>query len=226
MSTYPSAFSDSSRKDIRDFFQMSIEFTLRIQNEIIALMLTQGVYLKHPQLAIDNKIDFVSSLNYFNGLFGGSRPLNTPEIANLSRIIHRAQFSKMIFVTFSKLASKKNLVQHFSKGRDGIEKVLNSLQEVLDNENIPVSASGDYKIFDVELAPFSDKLMLFFINTCLGIFCFTMVSQAMTSSLRTDVIYKLNKISNDMRKYYGLGLLLAAKENWLEHPLQAVNRKV
>ena len=226
MSTYPIALSDCTRNDVRDHFQVNIAFSVKIQNEIVALMLSQGVYLKHPQVEIDSDVEFADTMIYLNGFFGGSRPLNSAEIANLSRIVHRAQFSKMVFVTFSKLANAKELKQHFSKGRDGIKKVLDSLQEVLEKENIPISASGDYKISDVEMSPFSDKLMLFFVNTCLGIFCFAMINQSMTSSLRTDIVYKLGKISDDMKKYYGLGLLLAIKEKWLEQPPQAVDRKV
>lgn len=226
MSTYPHALSDCTRNDIRDHFQVNIAFSIKIQNEIVELMLSQGVYLKPPQVAIDSEVEFADNFMYLNGFLGGSRPLNAPEIANVSRIIHRAQFSKMVLVTFSKLAQTKDLKQHFGKGRDGIEKVLNSLQEVFENENIPFSASGDYQISNVEISPFSDKLMLFFVNTCLGIFCFSMISQAMTSSLRTDIVSKLGKISDDMKKYYGMGLLLAIKEKWFEQPPQAVDRKV
>jgi hypothetical protein len=226
MSTYPMALSDCTRKDVRDHFQTNIEFTLTTQNEMVDLMLSLGVYLRPPQVAIDKQVDFADTIFYLNGFFGGSRPLNTAEIANLSRIIHRAQFSKMIFVTFSKLAKAKELQQHFSKGRDGIEKVLVSLQEVLEEENIPMSASGDYEISSVEISPFSDKLMLFFVNTCLGIFCFAMVGQAITSSLRTDIVFKLGKISDDMKKFYGQGLVLAIKEKWFEQPPQIVDRKV
>jgi hypothetical protein len=226
MSTYPSAISDCTRSDVRNHFQKNIAFSVNIQNKLVDLMLSQGVYLKPPQVAIESELEFADSMTYLNGFFGGSRPLNTAEVSNLSRIVHRAQFSKMVFVTFSKLAKEKKLKQHFSNGRDGIEKVLDSLQEVLDKENIPISASGDYKISDVDFSPFSDKLMLFFVNTCLGIFCFTMVNQAMTSSLRTDIVSKLGEISDDMKKYYGLGLLLAIKEKWFEQPPQGVNRKV
>jgi ferritin-like metal-binding protein YciE len=226
MSTYPIALSDSTRNDVRNHFQENIAFSVKIQNEIVDLMLLKGIYLRPPQVAIDGEVEFADSFMYLNGFLGGSRPLNTAEIANVARIIHRAQFSKMIFVTFSKLAQTKDLKQHFSKGRDGIEKVLDSLQEVFEKENIPFSASADYQITDVEMSPFSDKLMLFFVNTCLGIFCFTMVSQGKTSSLRTDIISKFGKIADDMEKYYGLGLLLAIKEKWLEQPPQAVDRKV
>ncbi|MFC4797788.1 DUF3231 family protein [Neobacillus sp. GCM10023253] len=226
MSTYPIALSDCTRNDVREHFQKNIAFFVKIQNELLDLMLSQGVYLSPPQVAIDNEVEIADSMLYLNGFFGGSRPLNAPEIANLSRIVHRAQFSKMVFVTFSKLAQTKDLKQHFSKGRDGLQKVLDSLQEILEKENIPISASGDYKISDVEMSPFSDKLMLFFTNTCLGIFCFAMISQAMTSSLRTDIVSKLDKISEDMKKYYGQGLLLAIKEKWFEQPPQVVNRKV
>lgn len=226
MSTYSSALSDSTRKDIRNFIQLNMDFYMEIQNEIVNIMLDKSVYLKPPQVTMDNQLEFVDNITYLSGLFDGSRSVNAAEIANLSRVIHRAQFSKMIFVTFRKIATKKNVKKHFGKGRDVLENTLDSLEEVLEKENIPISASGDYKIYDVEMSPFSDKLMLFFVNTCLGVFCFTMVSQGMTSSLRSDIVYKFTKISDEMKKYYGQGLLLAIKEKWIEEPPQAVDRKV
>ena len=226
MSTYPSALSDCSRRDVREFFQIVINFSMETQNELVDLMVSKGVYLKPPQIVLENELDFVDSKKYLSGIFDDSRPLNAAEITNLTRIIHRAHFSKMIFVSFSKLANSKGNKQYFSKGRDKIEYVQNSIQEIFEKENIPISASGDYLIFDVEKSPFSDKLMLFFVNVCLGMFCFAMIGQAMNSSVRSDIIYKLTKISNKLRKYYGEGLLLMIKENWLEEPPQAIDRKV
>jgi hypothetical protein len=223
LSTYPSALSDCTRKDVRSFFQTSLEFNIMIQNEIVDLMLSKGIYLRPPQVAIENIVDFIDEKKYLSGLFGGSRPVNTAEIANISRIIHRAQFSKMIFVAFSKLASSKELGIHFSKGRDEIQKVLDSLGEILEKENIPISASSDFKILDAEVSPFSDKLMLFFVNTCLGVFCFTMISQATTSSFRSDIVLKTSKIMNDMKQYYGDGLKFMIKEGWLEKPPQSID---
>lgn len=224
--TYPSAFPDCTRKDIRIYFQKAIEFTVKIQNEITDLMLSQGIYLKSPQVAMDHTVDLVDEMNYLNGLLGGSRPVNAAEIANLSRILHRARFSKMILVTFSKLATHKDVKKHFSKGSDSLEKVLESLGEVFEKENIPYSASGDYNIFEARNSPFSDKLMLFFVNTCLGMFCFIMINQALTSSLRTDIVTKFTMISSQMKKFYGKGLLLTITEKWLEQPPQALDRKV
>lgn len=226
MITYPSAFSDSTRKDIRAIFQGAIEFVLQIQNEMTELMLSKGVYLKPPQIAMDHIIDMVGHMNYLNGLFGGSRPVNAAEIANLTRIIHRAQFSKMILVTFGKLAKAKDLKQHLSKGNQSLEKVTSSLQEIFDKENIPVSASGDFNIYDVTESPFSDKLMMFFVNTCLGMFCFIMINQAMTSSLRSDIVTKFTNISDEMKKFYGKGLILTITEKWLEQPPQVIDRKI
>lgn len=226
LSTYPSAFPDCTRKDVRNLFQKAIEFTVQIQNEITDLMLSQGIYLKSPQVAMDHTVDLVDEMKYLNGLFGGSRPVNAAEIANLSRVIHRARFSKMILVTFSKLASHKDVKKHFSKGRDALEKVLETLGDVFEKENIPYSASGDYNIFEVRNSPFSDKLMLFFVNTCLGMFCFVMINQALTSSLRTDIVTKFTMISNQMKMFYGKGLLLTITEKWLEQPPQALDRKI
>lgn len=226
MNTYPSALSDSTRKDVRNHLQVNLEFSLKMQNEIMDLMLSQGVYLKPPQVAMDNELEFVKTKKYLIGLLGGSRPVNAAEIANLSRIIHRAQFAKMIFVAFSKVATAKEIIQHFGNGRDVIEKVLDSLQVILEKENIPISASGDYKTFDVEVPPFSDKLMLFFVNTCLGMVCFTMLCQAMTSSLRSDIVFGFSGIMDDMKKYYGKGLTISIKEKWLEQPPQAVDRRI
>ena len=226
LSTYPAAFPDCTRKDVRNYFQNAMEFTIQMQNEITDLMLSQGVFLKSPQVAMDHTVDLVDEMKYLNGLFGKSRPVNAAEIANLSRVIHRARFSKMVLVTFSKLASHKDVKQHFSKGRDALEKVLETLGDVLEKENIPYSASGDYNTFDVKHSPFSDKLMLFFVNTCLGMFCFIMINQALTSSLRTDIVTKFTMISTQMKKFYGKGLLLTITEKWLEQPPQVLDRKL
>ncbi|MDR3602315.1 MAG: DUF3231 family protein [Desulfosporosinus sp.] len=225
LTTFASAIADCTRKDVRNYFQMSLEFTLNMQNDIIDLMLSKGVLLRSPQIAIDNVIDFVDEKKYLSGFLGDIRPINVAEITNLSRIIHRAQFSKMIFLAFSKIAKSKEIGLYFSKGRDEIQKVLNLLHEVLDKENIPVSAASDYVIYDIDMSPFSDRMMLFFTNMCLGIFCFNMVSQAMTSSFRSDIVFKLTKIMSDMKQFYGEGLKLAIKEGWLERPYQSINRE-
>ena len=225
LSTFSSAISGCTRKDVRNYFQMSLEFTLNMQNDINDLMLSKGVCLRSPQIAIDNVVDFVDDNKYLSGFLGSIRPINVAEIANLSQIIHRAQFSKMIFVAFGKIATSKEIGLHFRKGRDEIQKVLDSLQGVLEKENIPVSASSDYVIFDIDVSPFSDKLMLFFVNTCLGIFCFNMVSQAMTSSFRSDIVLKVSKIMSGMMQFYGEGLKLTIKEGWLEQPPQSINSK-
>lgn len=226
LSTYPSALPDCTRKEIRDYFQGAIKFAVDIQNDITDLMLQQGIFLKSPQVAMDHTVDLVDEMKYLNGLFGGSRPVNAAEIANLSRVIHRARFSKMVLVTFSKLATHKDVKEYFTKGVDALKKVLDTLEDVLDKENIPYSASGDFNFFEVKNSPFSDKLMLFFVNTCLGMFCFTMINQALTSSLRSDIVTKFTMVSTQMKKYYGKGLLLTITEKWLEQPPQALDRKV
>ncbi|MEH6988223.1 DUF3231 family protein [Cytobacillus firmus] len=224
LSTYPSALGESTRKDIRDYFEITLKFTLKIQNEIVDLMLSKDIYPKPPKIKLDDRIDFARSIIYLNGFRGGSRALNAPEIANLSRLIHRAQFSRNIFATFSHISQRNEMKDHFSKGRAMAEDVLRSLQEVMNKENIPVSSAKELTQFDVDIPPFSEKMMLFFVNTCIGIFCFTMISQAMTSSLRSDIIIKLLSISKNMSLYYGKGLMIAIKQKWLEQPPQAAER--
>ena len=41
MSTYPIAISDCTRKDVREHFQNNISFSVKIQNEMVELMLSQ-----------------------------------------------------------------------------------------------------------------------------------------------------------------------------------------
>ncbi|WP_368502953.1 DUF3231 family protein [Alkalihalophilus sp. As8PL] len=226
MTTYSSALSDCTNQAVRSYFQMSLEFTTHIQNEVMNLLISKGVYIEPPQVSLDPKIEVVESKKYLSELLSEHRPLNVAEIANLTRITHRAQFSKMIFVAFSKIVTSKEMKKHFNKGRNELQDVLDSLQEVLEKENIPVSASGYYKIYDIESSPFSEKLMLFFVNTCLGMFCFIMIGQAMNSSLRTDILAKLTKVSLKFRKYYAEGLFLTIENHWLEEPPQAVDRKI
>ena len=226
LSTYPSALSDSTRKDVRSFFQNCIDFTMNIQNEITDFMLVNGLYSKPPQVAMQKGVEFVESKKYLSNLLSGHRSLNAAEISNLYRIIHRAQFSKMVFVTFGRMAKSQKVKKYFSKGRDSIENVGRTLQGILETENIPISSSGDFTFYEVEDSPFSDKLMIYFVNLCIAMFCFIMLGQALNSSLRTDLQVKLTTISAGFRKYYGEGLLLTIEENWLEEPPQAIDTKI
>ncbi|AST91022.1 MULTISPECIES: DUF3231 family protein [Sutcliffiella] len=226
LTTYPSALSDCTRKDTRNYFHTALETTIQLQDETVELMLEKGIYLKPPQLTFEKKVEFVDSKKYLSKSLSEARALNAAEIANITRIIHRAYFSKMIFVTFNKLSNDEELKKHFGKGRDVIESTIDSLKEVLEEENVPISASGDYQIFDVEVSPFSDKLMLYFVNACLGMFCFTMIGQALNTTLRSDIILKLTNINNKMKKYYGESLFLTINKDWFEQPPQAVDRKL
>ncbi|WP_456272393.1 DUF3231 family protein [Bacillus sp. AK031] len=224
--TYPSALPDCTRQDVRSFFQRNVEAAMNIQNEIVTMMLSMGIFVKPPLLALKKEREFVESKAYLSDLFSGHRSLNVAEIANLSRIILRAQFSKMVFVAFAKNAQSKKARKFFSKGRDTLDDVLNSLQGILEKDNIPVPSSGDFTIYEADTPPFSDKLMMFFVSTCLGMLCFLMLTQAMNSCLRTDILSTLMVISTKFRKFYAEGLFISIEENWLEEPPQAVNRKI
>jgi hypothetical protein len=48
----------------------------------------------------------------------------------------------------------------------------------------------------------------------------------MTSSLRSDIVTKFTNISDEMKKFYGKGLILTITEKWLEQPPQALDRKI
>ncbi|AFM39956.1 Protein of unknown function (DUF3231) [Desulfosporosinus acidiphilus SJ4] len=224
ISVFSNALIDCVRNDVRKYFQTSLEHNIEMQYIILEVKISKGVHLSFPKVAIDNEIDLVDKMNFLKGIFGDSRPINVGEIANLSKIIDRAQFSKMVFVAFSKISKTHHISQHFNKGRDEIQRVLDVLTHILDEENIPMSSSSEYQISDIETSPFSDKLMLFFVNMCLGMFCFTMITQALTSCLRNDLILKISKISSDLKFYYLDSVKLSIKEGWLERPPQSINR--
>lgn len=57
-------------------------------------------------------------------------------------------------------------------------------------------------------------------------FCFYMLCQAATSSLRSDIILKIDRITKDMKGYYGDGLKLMIKEGWFEKPPQSIDRRI
>ncbi|MDQ0351478.1 hypothetical protein J2R98_001292 [Alkalibacillus filiformis] len=48
----------------------------------------------------------------------------------------------------------------------------------------------------------------------------------MNSTLRSDIILKLNKISFNMRKFYSAGLFLAIEQGWFEQPPQPDDHKL
>ena len=111
-------------------------------------MLSIGIYPENPQVSIDDDINIVKSKKYLKGLLDKERTLNVSEIASLTRIIHRAYFSKMVFVAFSKITNHKKLKEHFEEGSKEIQKVLDTLLPILGEENIPIASIEDFKIFE------------------------------------------------------------------------------
>ncbi|MTI49149.1 MAG: DUF3231 family protein [Firmicutes bacterium] len=224
--TYTSALLDSTRKDIRDYFQDNISYNISMQDDVIEYMIEKGIYPKHPNIAIEKDIILVDNKKYLGRLIGDNRPLNISEISALARIIFRAQFSKMVFVVFSKTAKSKELKEHFNDGVKEIQKVVDSLQPVLSKENINISSTGEYKIFDTDESPFSEKIMLYFINTCIGMYCFNMIGQSLTASLRNDINGKSLIIMKDMLEYYNKGIKIMVKNGWLEAPPQPIDMSI
>ena len=66
---YSLAYSDSSRKDIREFFRDSVDRLLMHNQQAAELMQAKGTPVPPPYMPVPAKVDFEKKLNFMAGFF-------------------------------------------------------------------------------------------------------------------------------------------------------------
>lgn len=222
---YPCALNDSLRKDVREFFSQNTDISKSIQDDLVSLMLSMGIYPRPPQVTVEKQADYIENKKYLKGLLGKTRPLNVAEITNLNRLLQNALFSRELLVSYAQIASEKDVSQYFVKGKDLAQSIYEDTRNILEKEDLTVSISGSFKCSESTVPVFSDRIMMFFLLTCLGVQCFYNASQGITTSLRTDISSGFARFAASMAAYFHEGIELMMEKGYLERFPQIIDRR-
>ncbi|HYK72805.1 MAG TPA: DUF3231 family protein, partial [Pseudoneobacillus sp.] len=226
MSKDVSILALTTSKDLKVLFKNHLDHAYGIYEKVETLLLDRGLYIRPPYIPLPKSVEFVSSNNYLGGIhiFEEKRPLNAIEISHLFMNMEVNQIGMMICMAFSQVAKDNDVIKYLLRGKELSKDIFSTCSNLLIESEVQAPATWDAEITDSTVSPFSDKLMLSFINM-LNTYGLGIYSISSAASLRSDIQTKYAGITKDVAAYAKDGVELLIKKGWFEQPPTLPDRK-
>lgn len=213
------------RKDIRDFYLRSSVNAQQTYSACTDYLLEKGVLARPPYVSMPKEVEFVEEKSYMKGIhiFKNKRAFNTIEVAHIYQSIESHVIEMQLLTGFAQVAKDSEVQDYFIKGKELSKKVVSTLGDLLNENDITTPSTWTGRATDSTEAPFSDKLMMF-CSTLLTGFQIAGNTLGMSFSLRSDLPAILIILMKDTYDYAKKGGLLMIKHHWMEEPPQMEDR--
>ncbi|KSU88356.1 hypothetical protein AS180_07925 [Priestia veravalensis] len=217
--------SMAHRDDIVSLFQELTEFTQGVYSKCVDYLQKKGVLVRPPVVSMPKEVKFAKGTGYMNGmkLFSEKRALNTVEVAHIHYAVETNILGMQMITGFAQAANEPEVRKYFIKGKELSKKIIANYTQLLLASDIQASSTWAGKATNSQIAPFSDKLMMY----CTSIFCsFGLGSNALGTafSLRNDLPLLLIDTAKDILTYGQEGRKIMARNGWMEEPPQMEDR--
>lgn len=215
-----------TRKDIKMLYKKHLNHAYDIYEKVEDLLLDRGLYIRPPYIPSPNGVEFVNSSNYLGGIhiFEEKRPLNTIEISHLFMNMQVNLIGMMICTAYSQVAKDKDVIKYLLRGKELSKDIFSICSNVLIESEVQAPATWDAEVTKSTVSPFSDKLMLAFINM-LSTYGIGLYGVSSAASLRSDIQGKYAGITKDVAAFAKDGIELMIKNGWFEQPPTLPDRK-
>jgi hypothetical protein len=224
MVAYGLALSLSSRADVRQHYLQCLKTSADLDEQATQVMLSKGFYVRPPYIAAPSHAEFIKDTDYLGTFFGQQRVLNCMEITHLFLNAQSNGFEKALITGFSQVAHDVDVRNVFKRRAEIFNKHVEVMLVHLKESGIPGPMSVESDVLNSVVAPFSDKLMLFFAgalnNMRLGYY-----AAAVGASLRADIIADYARLSAELMKFGLEAIRLLINKGWAEEPPLFVDRK-
>jgi len=215
--------SNNVRLDVLDFFTECIHTSSEMFGKAVKMMLSKGIYDRPPKMTYPKEIEFVQKESFLSGMIGNKRPLNAIELSEIFFNIERNYFSVLIMIGFAQVIKDKKLIDHIMKGKALSENQISFFNNLLMKEDLLGTVTVNMEVTDSTLSPFSDKLIFSMINA-LNSVDISLISHAMSVSMRTDLTAQYTKIIAEVMLYAKDTFDILVQKKWLEQPPLVTNR--
>lgn len=177
-----------------------------------------------PKIPYPKEVSFASDKSYLGNFFGSKRPLNVVELTELFFQIEQNYFGTILLTGFLQVVKDKEIKQYFKTGKKLAEKQINISIEILRKDGMQGNVPVSLEVTDSTTAPFSDKLMLYIINS-LNSSGINYLGHALSTTMRKDLGTKYFRLLPEILTYAEEGLELLIERNWFEQPPQSLDRE-
>ncbi|MGM0851335.1 MAG: DUF3231 family protein [Bacillota bacterium] len=155
---------------------------------------------------------------------GETRPLNALELSELFFVIERNCIGIILLKGFMQVSKDIQVKRNLKKGKKLSEKQITTFNNVLVKDDLFPTYPVSMEVTDSTVAPFSEKLMLFFISSSNSVGLSTLC-HAITMSTRKDLVVHDTLFVTELMKHGADGLKLLVERGWMEQPPQQKSRE-
>jgi hypothetical protein len=161
LTAYSLGITASRRRDIRQFFFETYKESYELYETTLGMLQSKGLMERPPAIALPEKIEFVEKQNFLAGWFGHQRPLNTIEISSLYFNLQKTILTKDLALGFIQTAKMKEIRRFMEEVVQLAAEHIEIFTSILHEDFISSAITWDTHVTDSQVAPFSDKLMIF-----------------------------------------------------------------
>ncbi|MGM0873186.1 MAG: DUF3231 family protein [Bacillota bacterium] len=167
----------------------------------------------------------VEKQNYLTEWFGKRRPLNAMEISVISFNMQKTVVKIVLEIGVSQVAQSEDVREYFQRGKKLCKEQFHTFSSILSKENLSSPNTWESEITNSTVSPFSDKLMLFHIESLVsGAMGFYGAGLAVCQ--RRDLALTYTGLLAEIGLYAEVVVQanLLIKNGWLEQPPLADDR--
>ena len=224
LSSYSLSSAIAVRPDVRKFYSACTKSALELNERVIQLQLSKGIFIRAPYIPVPKEVEFVQSPSFAGSIFGENRPLNALSLMSIFPNIQNSAMSRALLIGFSQVAQSGDVRDFLIRGQDMAKKHITVLSTLLKDSDLPVPGTWESEVTDSTIAPFSDKLMMQHVVAIVGVGVANF-AVGMSAETRIDVAATYTRIMAEIASYGEDGMHLMIKNGWLEQPPQAADRK-
>lgn len=216
--------SNNVRLDVLDFFTECLHSSTEMFGKAVKMSLEKGIYDRPPKMVYPKEIEFVHKESFLSGMVGKKRPLNAIELSEIFFNIERNYFSVLVMLGFAQVTKEKKLRELILKGKNISEKQISFFNNLLMDEDLLGTVTTSMEVTDSTISPFSDKF-IFSMITVLNAMDISLISHALSFSMRTDLLAQYGKIVGEVMVYSKEIFDIMVDREWLEQPPLVLDRK-
>ncbi|WP_163536192.1 DUF3231 family protein [Gracilibacillus sp. YIM 98692] len=222
MEAYSMALSFAARHDILELFKKYWMQSEKIMKHSLEILLSRGLFTRPPYMPMPQEVEYVKKKNYLNGWFGGKRPLNAVEATHVFGNMKTNEMGKTLITGFAQVAKSSQVREFFLRGKKISTKHTGIFSSLLQESDLPATMTADATVLPSKESPFSDKLMMYHINSMISI-GIGKYGLAMSVSMRHDLALQYGRLLAEIGTYAEDGADIMIENSWMEQPPQIPN---
>lgn len=215
LSNYGIALSMAGRSDVKQFIINCLISTIDLYNRIDEIVLQKGILDRTPYVQIPEHIEFAHKKSIFGSFIGHKRALNYMEITHVFNISMINRLGEALLTGHSQVVSNNKIRDYAVKGRKLFKEHAETLDIILDNEDLNTPQTYNTEVLNATISPFSDRMLLFY-EVAMTINILNAYSVGKITSMRKDILLTLTKLSSGTALYLKDGMDIMIENGWLE----------